>query len=78
MENQQTIEQCKKRLFKIGIKLGASPKLISTRLLSTDDKKDMVEGHLDDVSLETAVEVWIKNKIPDYANGKTEPYRPKY
>ena len=71
-----TKQQCQKKLFTIGIKLGVSPKLISTRLLSSDDKNDMLSGLINDDSLATAVEVWIEAGMPDYANGNTAPYRP--
>mgnify|MGYP001570774667 CR=1 FL=1 len=71
-----TTEQCKHQLFKIGIELGVSPKLISTRLLSEDDKNDMVAGLIDHTTLVTAVEVWISNGMPNYAQGSTERYKP--
>ena len=74
----KTREQCQKELFSIGMKLGVSPKLISTRLLSEDDKQDMLNGELDVETLVTAIEVWMSNNMPDYANGKTEPYKPEY
>ncbi len=69
-----TKEECKKILSKVGFKLGVSPNLIATRLLSDNDKKDMLEGDLSIVSLEEAVEVWRDNGMPDYAHGKTETY----
>ncbi len=49
--------------------------LISTRLLSDDDKKDMRKGLLPVESLITHVKVWIENGMPDYANGQKEPYK---
>lgn len=72
-----TKEQCQRRLFHLGLKLGVSPKLISTRLLSNDDKQDMVEGLIPDEALECHVRCWMEAGMPDYANGHTEPYRPK-
>lgn len=72
----QTKEQCQKQIFNVAIKLGVSPKLISTRLLSTDDKHDMLNGLISEEALLTAVRVWIKASMPDYANGKTAPYKP--
>lgn len=75
---QRSEAECKKLIFKIGIELGASPKLIATRLLSEADKHDMLSGHLDFESLLTAVKVWIQNGMPDYANGKFERYKPDY
>jgi hypothetical protein len=50
--------------------------LISTRLLSKDDKQDMLNGLLPIDALVTAVKVWIADEMPDYANGHTSPYRP--
>jgi hypothetical protein len=44
--------------------------------LSKDDKNDMVNGLITDEQLEVAVKVWMDNKMPDYANGNTEPYKP--
>lgn len=71
-----TAEQCKKKLFNIGIKLGVSPNLISTRLLSLDDKNDMLSGLISDEALECHVLAWKESEMPDYANGHTSPYRP--
>jgi hypothetical protein len=71
-----TKEQCQRRLFQIGLKLGVSPKLISTRLLSPEDKQDMLNGVLPDEALETAVRSWKELGMPDYANGNTTIYNP--
>jgi hypothetical protein len=51
--------------------------LISTRLLSNDDKQDMLAGLIPDETLVTAVKCWMEAGMPDYANGHTRPYRPK-
>lgn len=72
----QTKEQCQKLLFKIGLQLGVSPKLIATRLLSAEDKEDMLNGLITVDALVTGVTVWMSNGMPDYANGKCEHYRP--
>ncbi len=71
-----TKEQCQRILFKIGINLGVSPKLISTRLLSSEDKEDMLSGVLVLDALELAVKAWRDAGMPEYANGKFEPYKP--
>ncbi len=63
-----TKEQCQKKIFNVAVKLGVSPKLISTRLLSEEDKNDMLNGLIDDSSLETAVKAWIIAGTPDYVN----------
>lgn len=68
-----TTDECKRILFKVGLKLGVSPKLISERLLSDQDKCDMLSGEISIVELEASTEVWRDNGMPDYANGKTIP-----
>lgn len=71
-----TKEQCQHQIFKIGLDLGVSPKLISTRLLSKDDKEDMLQGLIEYDYLVTGVRVWMLNGMPDYANGLHERYSP--
>lgn len=51
--------------------------LISTRLLSAEDKKDMVAGLIPLDSLVTGVKVWISNGMPDYTNGTGAIYVPQ-
>ena len=58
-------EQCKRVLFKVGIKLGVSPKRISERLLSDVDKNDMMSGLLNIEALEAHTEVWRDNGMQD-------------
>ena len=67
-----TENECKKILFKLGIELGVSPNLISTRLLDDQDKVDMMAGDLTIDSLRAHTEVWRDQGMPDYANAK--PY----
>jgi hypothetical protein len=62
-------------LFRIGIKLGVSPNLISNRLLSLDDKNDMLSGELKDHELELHVQVWKDAGMPDYKNGTGGLYK---
>jgi hypothetical protein len=45
--------------------------------LSQEDKDDMLKELLPDESLELHVRVWMKNRMPDYANGHTSPYVPQ-
>ena len=71
-----TKEECQKKLFYLGLKLGVSPRLIATRLLSEADKDDMLNGLLDDDSLETGVRVWRDNGMPEYSNGSGAIYKP--
>lgn len=70
-----TKSDCQKMLFKIGIELGVSPKLIATRLLSKEDKQDMLNGLIPVELLITAVKSWMAAGMPDYANGKYDVYR---
>lgn len=72
-----TIDECKKMLFNAGITTGVSPKLISERLLSADDKKDMLNGKISMESLITHVKVWKENGMCNYADGSGTPYKTK-
>lgn len=69
-----TKDDCKRILFKVGIKFGVSPKLISERLLDTKDKSDMLNGEIPIEYLELAVKAWQDAGMPDYANGQDTPY----
>lgn len=53
------------------MKLGVSPKLISTRLLSAEDKEDMLAGLIDDDMLECHVKVWMEDRMPDLNKSST-------
>lgn len=61
-----TKQECQKMVGSLGWLCGVSPKLIATRLLSTEDKTDMLNGNLDMDVLECAVNVWKDNGMPDY------------
>lgn len=74
MNTSLTKEQCKSKIFKLAIKLGCPPNLIATRLLSEEDKLDMIEGLLPDHALEAHVRAWMDAGMPDYANGSDIPY----
>jgi hypothetical protein len=76
MENKLTIAQCQKKLFQVGLKLGVSPKLISTRLLSKEDKQDMLAGLIEDETLECHVQCWMEAGMPNYSEGDSTPYKP--
>jgi hypothetical protein len=64
-----TKQDCQKILFKVGIKFGVSPKLISERLLDAQDKCDMLNGEVPIEYLEVAVQAWMAAGMPDYASG---------
>lgn len=69
MTNPWTIESCKRILFKMGIKHGVSPKLIYERLLSKEDKDDMLNGLIPLETLECFVVVWKEEGMRNYADG---------
>lgn len=49
--------------------------LISTRLLSKDDKQDMLDGNLPIETLFLATKLWRDYGMPDYTNGTAELYK---
>ncbi len=73
MSNGLTKEECKRILFKIGIKFGVSPKLISERLLHAEDKCDMLNGEMPVEYLEVAVQAWQDAGMPDYSHSLAIP-----
>lgn len=68
-----TEKECKGMIFQCGLKHGVSPKLIAIRLLSEEDKHDMLLGAVNFETLCTAVGVWIVAGMPFYSSGSTEP-----
>jgi hypothetical protein len=67
-------EDCKRILSKLGFQIGVSPKLIAERLLSKEDKEDMMNGLLSIETLDVAIRAWINASMPNYALGDTRPY----
>lgn len=65
-----TVQKCKSILFKLGIKYGVSPALISSQLLSDDDKEDMQNGLVPFDTLDIAVKLWLEAGCPDYVSDK--------
>lgn len=61
MSKGLTTQDCKRILFNLGIKFGVSPRLISERMLSAQDKCDMLNGDLNIEALELAVEAGKAN-----------------
>lgn len=51
-----TTDECKRIIFNLGIKFGVSPKLIATRMLTPQDKCDMLNGDLTVPQLEILVQ----------------------
>ncbi len=79
MPRRLTDVECKDIIRRLGKRLNVEPKLITTRLMSEEDKQDMREGNLPVKSLECHIRVWMAAGMPDYAHGKTEAlqYEPK-
>lgn len=70
----RTISECKSILFKLGIKHGVSPKLISERLLSKKDKEDMVQGVISLDMLDCLVATWKEDGLRNYVEESGELY----
>lgn len=64
-----TTSQCKSMLFRIGLKHGVSPGAISTRLLSDEDKEDMLHELISEDDLDRAVEAWKDSGCHDLSRG---------
>lgn len=77
MSQNISSDKCRRMIFDIGLALGVSPKLISTRLLSKQDKDDMLAGELTKETLTSHVSIWNKMGMLDYSEGSCEPYRSK-
>lgn len=75
MPRNLTDSECKDIIRRLGKRLNVEPRLITTRLISEDDKQDMREGNLPVKSLEVHVKVWMENGMCDYAHGKTIPLK---
>lgn len=69
-----SVEQCKDVLRMIAKMFCIKTELISTRLLSNDDKKDMLNGLVPIDSLITHVKVWKEYGMCNYSDGSGEPY----
>lgn len=69
MNQPKSTEECKKILFKLGIKYGVPPKLISERLLSREDKEDMLQGLISAETLDFWVKVWKEQGMCNHADG---------
>ena len=74
MTQPRTVQECKGMLFKLAIKYGVAPKLISERLLSKEDKEDMLNGLVSAETLDCHVKVWIEYGMCNYSNGSGKWY----
>ncbi len=66
---------CKAIINRIAKKLNVEARLITTRLMSEEDKDDMRAGLLPTDILEAHVKIWMGNGLCDYAHGKTIPLK---
>lgn len=64
---------CKALIIRVAKEFNVEAKLITSRLMSEDDKNDMRNGDLPLDALKCHVKVWIENGLCDYAHGKTVP-----
>lgn len=71
--NRLSDKLCKKIIRGLANKYKIDPILITTRLMSDDDKNDMRNGDLLPSALETHISVWIDAGFPDYAHGSVLP-----
>jgi hypothetical protein len=62
MTKKRTVEECKSMLFKLAVKHGISPNLISSRLLSKEDKENMLDGLISFETLDCMVQA-LKEQI---------------
>ena len=69
-----TVDECKRWLFKLGMKHGIAPRLISERLLSKEDKEDMLGGLVSFDTLDCHVKTWKEYGMCNYANGSMKEY----
>lgn len=65
----QSVEQCKRMLFKAAVKHGISPRLISERLLSKEDKDDMLQGLVSFEMLDCFITMWKANGMYNCSDG---------
>lgn len=75
MDAPRTVRECKNLLFKLAIKHGVAPNLISERLLSKSDKEDMLNGLLPFETLDCAVKLWANYGMCNYSDGSGGWYR---
>lgn len=74
MPTPLTVDECKKWLFRLGLKYGVPPRLISERLLSKEDKEDMLNGLVSFETLDCAVQAWKEYGMCNYADGSAKWY----
>lgn len=64
-----TEKECKSAVFKVALRYGVAPHLITNRLLDASDKQLMLDGEIDARILDVAVRGWVEAGCSDYAGG---------
>lgn len=64
-----TDQECKKLIFRVAIQCGVSPNLITTKLLSDDDKQDMRNGELSEIAPLCHVTTFREAEFPSRKTG---------
>ena len=73
-----SVEHCKDLLRMIGKMYCIKAELLSTRLLSKEDKQDMLDGLISIECLASHVAVWKEDGMPNYSEGKFERYEQRW
>ena len=78
MEQLLEDAECIAIVRKLAKELTVRASLITTRLLSENDKQDLRMGELSTDTLRAHIEVWVANGMPDYAHGLDDmrPFNP--
>jgi hypothetical protein len=63
---------CKALIRRMAEQFNIDPRLITTRLMSEDDKNDMRYNNLPYESLKMHIQVWIDKCMPDYVRKELE------
>jgi hypothetical protein len=69
-----TVDECRRLLHRLGVKHGVPGHIIARRLLSDEDKNDMLQGLLTAETLDYAIGLWKEYGMCDYANGSGAYY----
>ena len=72
-----TDDECKKIIIRIAKRLSVRASLITTLMLSEDDKNDMRAGELAVDSLEAHIQAWILGGIPSLIERRSLENEPK-
>lgn len=68
------MQECKRMLVRLAMKHQVPPKLISERLLSEEDKADMLSGEIAAQTLDCHIATWVEFGMCNYAEGELSQY----